>query len=66
VPETVPDPLIRPTPSDEEAAAIVAAFEALWPRPVAAPIGRERSTSWRFSGRWWSAPTPVRRDRPYL
>jgi hypothetical protein len=67
VPEVVSAPLIRPTPTDDEAAAIVAAVAALWPRPVpAASTGRERRTSWRFSGRWWSAPTPVRRDRPYL
>ncbi len=47
-------------------AALAAAIDALWPRPGRAePIGRERRTSWRFSGRWWSVPTPVRRDRPY-
>jgi hypothetical protein len=58
--------MIRPTPTNDEVAAIVAAVDALWPRAVQAePIGRERRTSWRFSGRWWSAPTPVRRDRPY-
>jgi hypothetical protein len=59
--------VIRPTPTADEAAAIVAAVDALWPRaahPV--PNGHERRTSWRFSGRWWSSPTPVRRDRPYL
>jgi hypothetical protein len=62
----VPEPLIRPTPTDEELAAIVIAVDALWPRSVPAePIDVERRTSWRFSGRWWSAPTPVRRDRPY-
>jgi hypothetical protein len=67
VPEAVSEPLIRPAPTDEEAAAIVAAVHALWPHPVPAdPISRERRTSWRFSGRWWSVPTPVRRDRPYL
>ena len=66
VPEAVSEPIIRPTPTDDEAAAIVAAVDALWPRAVqAAPIGSERRTSWRFSGRWWSEPTPVRRDRPY-
>jgi hypothetical protein len=67
VPEAVTDPLIRPAPTDDEAVAIAAALDALWPRPVPAePVGRERRTSWRFSGRWWSGPTPVRRDRPYL
>ncbi|HEX4982182.1 MAG TPA: hypothetical protein VFV63_10810 [Ilumatobacteraceae bacterium] len=67
MPEAVSDPMIRPTPTDDEVAAIVAAVDALWPRAAqAASTGRERRTSWRFSGRWWSEPTPVRRDRPYL
>ncbi|HEY7068547.1 MAG TPA: hypothetical protein VH479_00460 [Acidimicrobiales bacterium] len=49
--------------SDEEVAAIVAAVEVTWPQPVAAP---EESTSrWRFSGRWWSKPVPLRRNRPW-
>jgi len=61
-----PRSAIRPTPSDDEIVAIMAATEALWPRPVA-DGGNEavRSTTWRFSGRWWSRPVPARRDRPY-
>lgn len=55
---------ITPTPTEEEAAAIVAAVEASWPRAVAggepAPPPR-----WRFAGRWWTKPIPVRRDRPW-
>ena len=58
--------MIRPTPTDDEAAAIaprvdgaVAAPGAGGGRPAASGVRR-----WRFSGRWWSAPTPVRRDRP--
>jgi len=50
-------------PSDEEVAAIVAAVEATWPRavaPAAAPPPR-----WRFSGRWWSKPVPLGRERPW-
>jgi hypothetical protein len=55
---------VRPTPSDEELAAIMAAVEIAWPRPVVAgPIDDEPSR-WRFSGRWWSRPLPTRRDRP--
>jgi hypothetical protein len=55
-----------PVPTDEEAAAIVAALEVLWPRAVAtAPEVDRRVSSWRFSGRWWSAPMPVRRNRPW-
>lgn len=57
---------ITPPPTDDEAVAIVAAVEALWPRPVvlAATEQRARDATWRFSGRWWAAPLPLRRDRP--
>jgi hypothetical protein len=55
---------ITPTPSDDEAAAIVAAIEASWPRAVAA-APTEAPPRWRFAGRWWSKPIPVRRDRPW-
>ena len=43
-----------PTPTDEEMAAILAAYEGLWPRPaeIDASNGMPR---WRFAGRWWSA-----------
>jgi hypothetical protein len=54
---------IRPTPTEEEAAAIVAAIEAVWPKPVAEGT-EERLPRWRFSGRWWNRPVPARRDRP--
>jgi hypothetical protein len=57
---------IRPTPTDEEAVAIAAATEALWPRQVVvSEEGAPRRSNWRFSGRWWSVPIPVRRDRPW-
>lgn len=55
-----------PAPTDDEVVAIMAAVEALWPRPVAAPgSAAPRNRSWRFSGRWWSLPLPMRRDRPF-
>lgn len=55
---------ISPTPTDEEAAAIAAAIEASWPRAVA--VAEAPATSrWRFAGRWWSKPIPVRRERPW-
>jgi len=54
---------VRPTPSDDELAAIMAAVEAAWPRP-APPDEAEEPSRWRFSGRWWSRPLPTRRDRP--
>jgi hypothetical protein len=58
---------ISPAPTDEEAVAIVAAVEALWPKPVvmAADEGNQRNTTWRFSARWWAKPLPQRRDRPF-
>ena len=58
---------ITPSPSDEETAAIVAAVEALWPRPFLAPPADSplRVPTWRFSNRWWARPLPTRRDRPF-
>lgn len=58
---------ITPAPTDEESAAIVAAVEALWPRPVLASDdgGPLRNPAWRFSGRWWAKPTAARRTRPF-
>lgn len=49
---------------DEEVAAIVAAVEVAWPRPPADPA-KDRAPRWRFSGRWWSKPVPLRRSRPW-
>jgi hypothetical protein len=54
---------VRPTPEDDELAAIVAAIELAWPRP-AAPTVADTASRWRFSGRWWTRPVPTRRDRP--
>lgn len=55
----------RTQPTPEELAAIVAAVEVAWPRPVVAGSGSDvRPPRWRFSGRWWTKPIPVRRDRP--
>lgn len=58
---------ISPAPTEAEAVAIVAAVEALWPRPVLAAELQNplRSPTWRFSGRWWAKPISVRRDRPF-
>jgi hypothetical protein len=50
--------------SDEEVAAIVAAVEVAWPRPQVA-TGRTEPPRWRFSGRWWTKPVPLRRSRPW-
>jgi hypothetical protein len=57
---------IQPSPTDDEVAAIVAAVEALWPRPVIVEqIPTARVPKWRFSNRWWVTPLPQRRQRPH-
>ena len=57
-------PEITPVPSDEEAAAITAALEVAWPRAVV-DGGQGDESRWRWSGRWWTKPIPLRRDRPW-
>jgi hypothetical protein len=53
------------SPEPDDVAAIVAAYEALWPKPVLLSSRGERTTpAWRFSGRWWASPLPLRRGRP--
>jgi hypothetical protein len=64
-PATETPAAVTPAPTAEEAAAIMAATEALWPRVVVAAPEPPRRSAWRFSGRWWSRPLPLRRDRPY-
>lgn len=55
------------TPGDDEIAAIVAAVEAMWPRPVVvSDVERGPDTGWRFSGRWWARPLTARRERPWV
>ena len=56
---------ISPTPTDEEAAAIAVAIEAAWPRAVTVDPVVAEPPRWRFAGRWWTKPIPVRRDRPW-
>jgi hypothetical protein len=53
-------------PDEEELAAIVAAIESVWPKPVvvSGPLVAPPSR-WRFAGRWWSKPIPARRERPW-
>ena len=55
----------RPEPAPEILAAITAAAQMVWPQPAlpeAEDIGHD---AWRFSGRWWALPTPMRRARPW-
>lgn len=54
------------SPTPEELAAILAAVEMAWPRPVVvAPAADTEPPRWRFSGRWWVRPVPSRRVRPW-
>ena len=57
----------RAAVTDSEALAVIAvAVDQLWPRTVVA--GDEVDPAhrvWRFSGRWWTKPTPIRRERPW-
>ena len=57
---------VSPAPTDDEVVAIMAGVEALWPTPmIVDDAATERSTAWRFSGRWWAKPVSARRDRPF-
>ncbi len=42
-----------PLPNEEEMAAILVAYEALWPRPSAASAP-EAPPRWRFASRPWT------------
>jgi len=54
----------RAGPSPEEMAAIVAAVELAWPRPVVvAEPARTARSPWRWSGRWWATGKPAAADR---
>jgi hypothetical protein len=64
--DDVAEPSITPAPTDEEAVAIAAAIDALWPRPR--PIVHpepQRTLAWRFSGRWWQRERMAAPDRPW-
>lgn len=55
---------ISPQPTDAEVAAILTAYDALWPRPVSDESLARPAPRWRFSGRWWTAPATTRRKQP--
>ncbi|MHB8438703.1 MAG: hypothetical protein ACYDD4_06020 [Acidimicrobiales bacterium] len=57
---------VRPVPDPAVLAAIAAAVDQLWPRPVLAAAARPATPPWRFSGRWWAKPTAARRARPWV
>ena len=55
-----------PAPDPVVLAVVAAAVELVWPRPSAPDdqLNPEHD-AWRFSGRWWHKPVPLRRDRPW-
>ncbi len=58
----------RPVPDLAIVALVVSATDQVWPRPVVAHPGEGddlAKRAWRFSGRWWSRPLPVRRVRSW-
>jgi hypothetical protein len=55
----------RPQPEPDILAAITAAVQLAWPRPALADQNDPVHEAWRFSGRWWNKPVPLRRDRPW-
>ncbi|MEZ5310454.1 MAG: hypothetical protein R2735_07655 [Microthrixaceae bacterium] len=55
---------ITPEPTEEEAAAIAAAVSVTLFSGGAATEQVREPSRWRFSGRWWSRPVPLRRARP--
>ncbi len=57
--------LARPAPDPAVLAAITAAVQLAWPRPAPTDEHNPVHESWRFSGRWWSKPVSLRRDRPW-
>ncbi|HUF96748.1 MAG TPA: hypothetical protein VMM60_01390 [Ilumatobacter sp.] len=62
----MPAASVFPTPSPEEAVAIMAATEALWPKPyLPADEPVDRTLTWRFSGRWWQRDRFIKAGRPW-
>ncbi len=55
---------ITPEATEEEVAAIVSALELSWPTARPDETDPEQDGRWRFSGRWWTKPLPLRRGRP--
>ena len=46
--------------------ASTAAAQLLWTRPAAPEAPHPAHDAWRFSGRWWARPMPMRRERPWV
>jgi hypothetical protein len=56
--------VISQSTTAEEATAIAAAIELLWPKATPTAQRENPNTSWRFSGRWWRDTSVTRRTRP--
>lgn len=54
---------VAPDATDEEVAAIVAALDATTAGSVGG--GEDDTPRWRWSGRWWTKPVPLGRNRPW-
>jgi hypothetical protein len=50
-------------PTPQEMAAIAAAVQMAWPRPVVVTDTGPKRPVWRFSGRWWLPRRPVAAGR---
>ncbi len=59
--------MTAPEPIDPAVLAVLAAaVDQAWPRPVAvAAEPSDGPPAWRFSGRWWTRPATIRRERPW-
>jgi hypothetical protein len=56
----------RPEPDPVVLALVAAAADQLWTQPAVPTDETDPAHRvWRFSGRWWSKPTPLRRERPW-
>jgi hypothetical protein len=54
-----------PDPDPAVLAAIATAVQLAWPRPAPPDEPDALHEAWRFSGRWWNKPVPLRRERPW-
>jgi hypothetical protein len=57
--------LARPVLDPALVAAVTAAAPLVWPQPAPPDEQDPAHQTWRFSGRWWNKPVPLRRDRPW-
>ena len=53
---------VKPAVDGDVLGAIELAVVEVWPKPE--PRTGDQAPAWRFSGRWWSQPAALRRDRP--